>query len=290
VQVLWTREEDMRHDYYRPAARCRLEGALDAAGRVAAVRARVASTPIGGGNAAVDRNGVDGIANSPYRFAALVVESHPVVTPVPIGHWRSVGVSQNTFFLESFLDELAHAAGKDPIELRLALLGENPRARRVLELAAEMAAWKTPPARGRGRGVGLVENKDSVVAQVAEVSVEGERIRVHRVVCAADCGQVIHPGIAEAQLAGGAIAGLAAALHEEITLEGGAVRQGNFDQYGMLRVSEAPEVEVHLVPSRDPPGSVGEPGLPAAAPAVANAVFALTGKRLRGLPLRLASA
>jgi isoquinoline 1-oxidoreductase beta subunit len=290
VKLFWTREEDIQHDASRQTALCRFEGALDAAGNLTALRARVASTPIGGGSGGgVDRNGVDGIANSPYKFPALYVESHPVPLPVTIGYWRSVGVSQNTFFLESFLDELAHAAGRDPVELRLALLAENPRARRVVELAAEKAGWKRPPPPGRGRGVALVENKESVVAEVAEVSVEGDRVRVHRVVCAADCGQVIHPAIAEAQLAGAATAGVAAALHEEITLEGGAVHEGNFDQYGMLRAPEAPVVEVHLVPSREPPGSVGEPGLPPAAPAVANAVFALTGKRLRALPLRPAA-
>jgi isoquinoline 1-oxidoreductase beta subunit len=287
VQVLWTREEDLQHDFYRPAALCRFEGALDREGKVTALSARVASTPIGGQASGVDRNGVDGIVRSPYRFAGLRVESHPVGLPVTIGHWRSVGVSQNTFFLESFLDELAHAGRRDPVELRRELLRANPRALRVLNLAAEKAGWGTPLPPGRARGIAIVENKDSVVAEVAEVSIRGDRIRVHRVVAAADCGQVIHPGIVEAQIAGSVVGGLSAAFHEEITLEGGAVKQRNFHEYPLLRLPDSPAVEVHIVPSTDAPGSVGEPGLPPAAPAVANAIFALTGKRLRRLPLRL---
>jgi len=287
VQVLWTREEDLQHDFYRPAALCLFQGALDREGKVTALTARVASTPIGGQAAGVDRNGVDGIVRSPYRFSGFRVESHPVGLPVTIGHWRSVGVSQNTFFLECFLDELAHAGRRDPVELRRELLRENPRALRVLNLAAEKAGWGTPPPQDRGRGIAIVENKGSVVVEVAEVSVSGDRIRVHRVVAAADCGQVIHPGIVEAQIAGSVVAGLSAAFHEEITLEGGAVTQGNFHEYPLLRLPDSPAVDVHIVPSTDAPGSVGEPGLPPAAPAVANAVFALTGKRLRRLPLRL---
>jgi CO/xanthine dehydrogenase Mo-binding subunit len=288
VQVLWTREEDLRHDFYRPAAVCRFEGALDPEGKVTALTARVASTPIGGQAGGVDRNGVDGIVRSPYRFSALRVESHPVGLPITIGHWRSVGVSQNTFFLESFLDELAHAGRRDPVDLRRELLGANPRALRVLNLAAEKSGWGTPLPQGRARGIAMVENKDSVVAEVAEVSVNDDRIRVHRVIAAADCGQIIHPGIVEAQIAGSVVAGLSAAFHEAITLEGGAVVQGNFHEYPLLRLPESPAVEVHIVPSGDAPGSVGEPGLPPIAPAVANAVFALTGKRVRTLPLRLA--
>ncbi|MGQ0702689.1 MAG: molybdopterin cofactor-binding domain-containing protein [Gemmatimonadales bacterium] len=289
VQVLWTREEDLGHDYYRPLARCRFEGGLDGAGNLVALSARVVSTPIGGGRAdQVDRNGVDGIVGSPYRFAGFRVESHPFVTPVWIGHWRSVGVSQNTFFLESFLDELAALAGKDPVEFRRSLL-RDPRARAVLDLAAEQASWGSALPSGVGRGVALVMNKESYVAQVAEASVERGQIRVHRVVCAADCGQVIHPGIVEAQLSGSIISGLGAALFEEITFEGGRVRQRNFADYRLLRFPEAPRVEVHLVSSRAGPGSAGEPGLPPIAPAVANAVFAATGRRLRTLPLTLDS-
>ena len=288
VQVLWTREEDLRHDFYRPAALCRFQAGLDAAGKLTALSVRVASTPIGGNTNAVDRNGVDGIINSPYRFAPLRVESHPVPLPVTIGHWRSVGVSQNTYFLECFLDEVARAAGRDPFELRRELLQANPRALRVLELAAAKAAWGSPLPSGRARGMGIVENKESVVAEVAEVSLEGKDIRVHRVVAAADCGQIIHPGIVEAQIAGAIVSGLSAALHEKVTLEAGAVKEANFQDYPLLRLSRSPAIEVHLVDSHGPPGSVGEPGLPPVAPAVANAVLALTGKPLRSMPLRVA--
>ena len=288
VQVLWTREEDLRHDFYRPAALCRFRAGLDGAGRITGLTARVASTPIGGNTNPVDRNGVDGIINSPYRFASLRVESHPVPLPVTIGHWRSVGVSQNTYFLECFLDEVARAAKRDPFELRRELLQANPRALRVLELAAEKSGWGTAAPSGRSRGIAIVENKESIVAEVAEVSLEGKDIRVHRVVAAADCGQIIHPGIVEAQIAGAIIAGLSAAFHEKVTLEAGAVKEANFDEYPLLRLPRSPAVEVHLVESHGPPGSVGEPGLPPAAPAVANAVLALTGTPLRSMPLRLA--
>jgi isoquinoline 1-oxidoreductase beta subunit len=199
-----------------------------------------------------------------------------------------VGVSQNTYFLESFLDEVARAAGRDPLELRRELLQANPRALRVLELAAEKSGWGTQLPSGRARGIAIVENKESVVAEVAEVSLEGKEIRVHRVVAAADCGQIIHPGIVEAQIAGAVVAGLSAALHEKVTLDAGAVREANFNEYPLLRLPHSPVVEVHLVESQGAPGSVGEPGLPPIAPAVANAVLALTGKPLRSMPLRLA--
>ncbi len=287
VQVVRTREEDMRHDFYRQAAMCRFEAGIDAAGRLTALRCRVASTPIGGRSAGVDRNGVDGIATSPYRFTNLRVESHPVITPVPIGYWRSVGPSQNTFFLECFLDQVARAAGRDPADLRRELLGDHARARRVLDLAAEKASWGAPLPAGRARGIAIVEDKDSIVAEVAEVSVEDGAVQVHRVIAAGDFGQVIHPGVVEAQVTGSVTAGLGAALGEEIVLEHGRVRTGNFHDYPLIRLAQAPEVEVHIVPSREEPGSVGEPALPPIAPAVANALLALTGRPVRRLPIRL---
>jgi isoquinoline 1-oxidoreductase beta subunit len=206
---------------------------------------------------------------------------------VPAGYWRSVGPSQNTFFMESFIDELAHAAGKDPVEFRRAMLSENPRLKGVLDLVAEKSGWGTPLAAGRARGVALIEDRGSCVAQVAEVSLESNRVRVHKVTCAADCGLVIHPGIVEAQLSGSIIAGLTAAFYGEITIEKGRVKQSNFNDYQMLRMRETPPIDVYLVPSVGEPGGVGEPALPPIAPAVTNAVFALTGKRIRKLPIKL---
>jgi CO/xanthine dehydrogenase Mo-binding subunit len=190
--------------------------------------------------------------------------------------------------VEGFVDELAHAAGRDPLEFRLELLARHPRMRHVLETAAEMAGWAHGPPDGRARGIGLVEDKGGIVAQIAEVGVEDDGVRVHRVWCAADCGQLIHPGIVDAQVVGSIVAGLTAALYGEIEIEGGRVVQSNFHDYGMLRMSEMPEVEVHLVRNREEPGGAGEPAVPPIAPAVANAVFALTGQRIRKLPIRLA--
>jgi isoquinoline 1-oxidoreductase beta subunit len=265
-----------------------LEGGFDGQGWLTAVRARVVATPIGGrGGPGADGNSMDGLSNGPYDIPNFFADYVRPELPVPIGYWRSVGPSQNTFFLESFIDELAHAAGRDPLELRLEMLEGDPRLKDVLELAASKAGWGTAPPAGRARGIGLVEDKGGRVAQIAEVSLEKGEVRVHRVTCAADCGQVIHPGIVEAQISGAVIAGLTAALYGEITLDGGRVVQGNFDDYGMVRISEAPQIEVHLVESHEEPGGVGEPGVPPIAPAVANALLALRGKPVRRLPIRL---
>ena len=284
VQVLWTREEDMRHDYYRPATHVRLDGGVDASGRLVALHARVACQPISGGRG-VDGPAVAGIAENPYAIPNLLVEYCRANVDVPVGYWRSVGPSQNTFILESFVDELAHAAGRDPVELRRELLVNHPRLRHVLELAAERSGWGKAPPKGRARGVALLDDRGGLVAQVAEVSLTNGRVRVHRVTCVADCGRVIHPGIVEAQLSGSVVAGLTAAFYGEITIDKGRVKQGNFDDYKMVRIAEMPEIDVHIVPSDEEPGGVGEPGVPPAAPAVANALFALTGKRVRRLPL-----
>jgi CO/xanthine dehydrogenase Mo-binding subunit len=278
VQVLWTREEDMQHDFYRPAAHVRLEGGVDANGRVTALRARVVAQQPGA---------VAGIADQPYAVPNVHVRHTAPEIGVPAGYWRSVGPSQNTFFLESFIDELAHAAKRDPFELRREMLSGNPRLRRVLELAAEKSGWGTPLPAGRARGIAVLADRGSFVAEVAEVSVDGNRVRVHKVTCAADCGLVIHPGIVEAQLSGSVIAGLTAALYGEITIEKGRVKQSNFHDYQMLRMREAPVIAVHIVPSGEEPGGVGEPAVPPIAPAVTNAIFALTGQRIRKLPIRL---
>lgn len=286
VQVMWTREEDMQHDFYRPAAHVRLEGALDANGRATALRIKVVAQGISGGRGPIDGPAVAGIADTHYAIPNVLVEYVRAELAVPVGYWRSVGPSQNTFVLESFIDEMAHAARRDPFEFRRELLAGHPRLRHVLEVAAEQSGWGKPLPRSRARGIAVVEDKGGLVAEVAEVSVERGRVRVHRVTCAADCGQIIHPGIVEAQMVGSVVAGLTAALHGEITIEAGRVKQGNFHDYPLLRIGEMPEVDVHIIKNTEEPGGVGEPGVPPIAPAVANAVFALTGKRIRRLPIR----
>jgi CO/xanthine dehydrogenase Mo-binding subunit len=286
VQLVWTREEDMRHDFYRPAAHHKLEGAVDAKGRANGLRVKIACQPIAGGRG-IDGPAVAAIADMHYAIPNLLVEYSRADLAVPVGYWRSVGPSQNCFILESFIDEMAHAAGRDPFEFRREMLASQ-RLKHVLELAAEQSGWGTPAPKGRARGIALLEDRGGLVAQVAEVSVTNGRVRVHRVTCAADCGRIIHPGIVEAQLSGSIVAGLTAAFYGEITLEKGRVKQGNFTDYRMLRIGETPEIAVHLVRSEEEPGGVGEPAVPPIAPAVTNALFALTGKRIRRLPINLA--
>jgi len=291
VQVVWTREEDMRNDQYRPSSMIRFEGGVGTGGELVAFKARVAGPPLGvtesNGRPArgADRNAVDGVATMTYDIPNLLVDYCRSDVQVPTGYWRSVGPSGNCFMAEGFIDELAHAAGRDPLEFRLALLGGHPRMKHVLEKVAEMADWAGGPPGGCGRGIGIVEDKGGIVAQIAEVSVDdGGGIRVHRVWCAADCGQLIHPGLVEAQMSGSVVSGLTAAFYGEITIDRGRVVQSNFHDYKMLRMGEMPLVQVHLVRNHEAPGGAGEPGVPPIAPAVANAVFALTGERIRRLP------
>lgn len=286
VQVVWTREEDMQHDFYRPAAHVRLEGGLDGAGTLKAMTVRVAAQAISGGRNGVDGNAVASIADTPYAIPNYLVEYARATNAVPVGYWRSVGPSQNTFIFESFIDELAHAAKRDPVEFRRALLAHEPRMLHVLNVAAERSGWGSTLPAGRARGVALVEDKGGRVAEVAEVSLTAGRIRVHKVTLVADCGQVIHPGIVQAQMSGSVVAGLSAALYGEITIERGRVKQENFRDYQLLRIDEMPEVDVHIVKNAEEPGGVGEPGVPPIAAAVANALFTLTGVRARRLPLR----
>jgi isoquinoline 1-oxidoreductase beta subunit len=285
VQLVWTREEDMQHDTYRPAVHHRLSGAVDA-GRPVALHARIVASPFGGRGGGVDGNAVDGIVNQPYAIPNQLIEYMRPDVAVPVGYWRAVGPTQNCFIMESFIDELAHAAGRDPFEFRRDLLSGDPRLRRCLELAAERAGWGSSLPAGRARGIAAVEDKGGRVAQVAEVSLANGAVRVHRITLVADCGRIIHPGIVEQQMVGAVVAGLTAALYGEITIERGRVKQSNFHDYPMLRMREMPVVDVHVIASEEEPGGVGEPGVPPVAPAVTNALFALTGHRVRRLPIR----
>ena len=299
VKVVWTREDDMRGGYYRPRAYHTVSAGLDGNGKPVAWQQRIVCQSIFVGTPfepAVVKNGVEetaveGAADLPYDIPNLLVEWHQAPDGVPVFILRSVGHSHTAFVVETFVDELAHAAGKDPFEFRNALLGKHPRHKRVLEFVAEKAGWGKAMSNGRGRGLAVHESFGSYVAQVAEVSISKDRgLRVHRVVCAVDCGPVVNPNIVRAQMEGGIVFGLTAALYGEITFEKGRVRQGNFHDYPMLRMHEMPQIEVHIVPSEDKMGGAGEVGVPPVAPAVANAVFALTSKRIRRLPIRMTDA
>lgn len=287
VKLTWSREDDLQHDTYRPASYSRFAAALDADGWPTAWTTRIACPSFGGLRNGVDRTGVEGVADILYGIPNILVEYHAADAGIPVSYWRSVGYSQNTFFTESFVDELAAAGGKDPFELRRRLLAGAPRLLGALELAAEKSGWGKPLPAGRFRGIAVANNVGSFNAQVAEVSVSQGKLRVHRVVCAVDCGQVIHPRIVEQQIQSGIVYGLTAALKGSITIDRGRVQQQNFHQYDVLRIDEMPVVEVHIVPSQNPPGGIGEASTPAIAPAVANAVFAATGKRIRKLPIQI---
>lgn len=294
VKVVWTREDDIHGGWYRPASYNALTAGLDAAGRPIAWHHRIVCQSIATGTpfeSAMVKNGVDatsveGAADSPYAVANFLCDYHMAPTGVPVLWWRSVGHSFTAFVVESFLDELAHAADQDPYQYRRGLLADHPRHRGVLDLAATRAGWGKPLPPGHSRGIAVHESFGSFVAQVAEVSVgsRGE-IRVHRVVCAVDCGRLVNPAIIAAQMESGIAFGLSAALHSAITFKNGRVQQHNFDDYPVLRLREMPVVETHIVTSGDEPGGIGEPGVPPIAPAVANAVFAATGARLRELPM-----
>ena len=315
VKVVWTREEDIQHDMYRPYYYDRITAGLDESGKPIAWTHRIVGSSImarvtselfpktlrvmraaGLHNLfamvrGLDVDAVDGAAEPPYALANTRVEYVRQEPPgIPTAFWRGVGPTHNIFVVESFIDELAVAAKQDPFEYRRALLDKLPRAKAVLELAAERAGWWRPLPPRSGRGISLLHAfGETYIAQVAEVSVSKEGdVRVQRVVCAVDCGTIVNPDTVKAQMESGIIFGISAALFGEITIKNGRVEQGNFDDYRMLRINEAPLIEVHLVKSTEAPGGVGEPGTSAVIPAVANAIFAATGERVRKLPINSA--
>jgi isoquinoline 1-oxidoreductase beta subunit len=293
VKVVWTREDDIRGGYYRPMYVHRIEVGLDAQGAITAWNHAIAGPSIIAGTAfepmmvknGVDPTSVEGVADTPYAIPNLSVTLHTVDTGVPVLWWRSVGHSHSAFVMETLIEEVAAAAGKDPLALRRELLAGKPRVLNVLEVAAAKAGWGSPLPQGHARGIAVHESFGSVCAQVAEVSLQDGAPRVHRVVAAFDCGLAVNPLGVEAQAQSAIAFGLGAALFSELTLADGGVQQSNFHDYRVLRMQEMPLVEVHLTGNGDKPTGVGEPATPPVAPAVANALFALTGKRARKLPL-----
>ena len=295
VQLIWTREEDTAQDKYRPAARARMRARIGPDKRVAAWHGRIAVPSVGpsfmsrnvpalGGGGGANAQAVEGALHMPYDLGAVRVEHVDLETPVPLGFWRSVGHSYTAFFVESFIDELAQAAGVDPLTFRLRMLTKSPRHAEVLRTAAAEAGFMGAGEDGSAQGIALHESFGSIVAQVAEVAVKDGALQVNRVTCAIDCGRVINPDIVRQQMEGGIVFGLSAALHGAITFAGGRAEQTNFDGYPLLTMAETPEIDVHIITSAEPPGGVGEPGVPPIAPALANAVFAATGLRVRDLP------
>jgi isoquinoline 1-oxidoreductase subunit beta len=299
VKVVWTREDDMHGGYYRPAYYHAIQGGVDAQGNPVAWSHRIVGQSILNGTpfaTAMIKNGIDetsveGSSDIGYTIPNISVEYHETKTPVPVLWWRSVGHSHNAFVKESFIDELAALGGKDPLELRRSLLAKSSRELHVLELAAEKAGWGKPLPAGHARDIAVHASFLSFAAQVTEVSVDpAGQIRVHRVTCAIDCGIHVNPGIIEAQMHSGVIFGLSAALYNELTLDKGRVQQRNFHDYPMVRMNEAPQIDVHIVKNSEKSGGIGEPGVPCTAPALTNAIFAATGKRIRKLPIRMSEA
>lgn len=275
VQLIWSREEDMRHDHYRQAGISRFTAALDADG-----------SPIAWLNQYVEKHDPEEAPHIPYGIDNQYIHYVESPTHVPWGIWRSVDHSLHAFFTESFVDELAIAAGKDPYQYRHDLLQAAPRFQNVLDLAAEKADWDKPLPENRGRGIAIHKSFGTIVAQVAEVEIADDKVHVHRVVCAVDAGFAVHPDGLKAQMESGIVFGLTAALYGDISIRRGAVAQGNFHDYQMLRMHEAPEVETYIIDGAEKPGGGGEPGTPAIAPAVANAVFNASGIRIRELPFK----
>jgi isoquinoline 1-oxidoreductase subunit beta len=293
VQVSWSREDDMQHDFYRPAVLVKLNAGFDSSGSVVAWKSRIVAPSImsrffpGSVKNGVDESSVEGILSLKYEIPNFFVDYVMTDPGVPVGFWRSVGNSHNGYIAECFIDEMAKAAGKDPVEFRRGLLTKQTRYLGVLNLAADKAAWSKPLPAGRYRGMAVVESFGSFVAEVAEISIDrkAHTVQVHRV-AAVDCGRYVNPETIRAQIEGGIIYGLTAALKGQITIANGRVEQSNFNDYDLLRINEAPQMEVHIVQSNDGPGGIGEPGTPPIAPAVCNAIFAATGNPVRRLPIR----
>ncbi|MFZ5811980.1 MAG: molybdopterin cofactor-binding domain-containing protein, partial [Thermodesulfobacteriota bacterium] len=293
VKVVNSREDDFANDYFRPASHCRIKGGLDKDGRLVAYSHKVAAPSVMSRQMpeavqnGVDPDAVSGIRDMIYSIPNLLVNYVMVNLPISVGWWRSVGYSVNVFTVESFMDELAHAAGKDPVQFRLDHMEKGSRAYNVLSFLAEKAGWGSPVPTGRARGVAVASCFESFAAHMAEVSV-GERgeITVHKVVCALDCGTPICPDAIRAQAEAGVVMGLSVAFHEKVRFDSGGVKTANYNEYRVLTMSEVPEIEVHMIKGTLKPGGVGEPVLPSVAPAVANAIFKATGVRLRELPFQ----
>ncbi len=293
VQLVWSREDDVRHDWYRPATCHLLRAGVDATGAPIAwahrmvgpgILKRFAPQAIRNG---VDPSSIDLAENQPYEFPHQQHEYVLHDPGVPVGWWRSVSASQNAFAIECFMDEIAAALKRDPLELRRALLAKHPRQRQVLDRLAERAGWSSPLPAGHGRGVALAECFGTIVGEAVEASVGADgSVRVHRVTCVVDSGHVVHPELVKAQMESGIVFGLSAALHGQITIDRGRAVQGNYNDYPVLRIGECPEIEVVLAPTGEVLGGIGEPGVPPAAPALVNAIAAATGRRVRKLPIR----
>lgn len=295
VHLVWTREDDIKGGFYRPLSLQRVHAGVDAGGRISGWRHKLVNksiftgTPFEGMTVKdrVDHSSVEGVVDTHYSIGDFSVESFNAVSPVPVLWWRSVGHGANAFVMETVLDELARLAGKDPLAFRLELLGDHPRDRAVLSLAAAKAGWNRKPAKGRGRGIAYHYSFNTRIAMVADVTVQRGAVKVERVVAAVDCGTAVNPDLVKAQIEGAIGFALSSVLRERVTLEKGVVQQSNFHDYEPTRISEMPRVEVHIVKSTEPPSGIGEPGVPPLAPAVGNAIYAATGKRFRSLPFNL---
>jgi isoquinoline 1-oxidoreductase beta subunit len=293
VKVVWSREDDFANDRFRPASQCQIEAGLDADGRLVAwwhkvaapsVMSRVMPQAVKNG---IDPDAVSGIRDMPYLFPNFLLSYEMVNLPITVGWWRSVGYSVNVFTVESFMDELAHAAGKDPVQFRLEHMEKTSRAHNILSLLAEKADWGSPVPKGRARGVAVTSCFESFAAHVAEVSVDKKgNISVHKMICALDCGTAVYPDAIRAQAEAGVVMGLSTAFHEKVRFANGGVKTANYDDYPVLTMSQVPQIEVHIAENDLKPGGVGEPVFPSVAPAVANAVFRATGVRLRELPFK----